>query len=183
MHKNQFNKRIGANSRSARGKRYSTLSATARRNDGEESNHSMRELANMSRQRHRGSLQSPITTQTRRSKKAGWYAIADPHMPTWGVYTDWQEVVALKPGHYKGFHSEHAAMEWLERESIRSTAPVKRGKHSSKSKSRRSKNSGMQWSEAEFQAYTYTIVGTTRGPRQMDTQRPDRTGFTHVKKR
>ena len=206
MRKNMFNRRIEANSQSARGKRYSAVSTTVRRNDGDDSGHSMWELTNMSRHRHQNGQKgpghmrnhadsadgdghdtpeqvghlglahkhrgkrdtvvppasgrakhshsafedtsgqqadgsrSPVVTKSRRPKKARWYAVADPHMPTWGVYADWQEVAAfLKPGHYKGFQSEHAAREWLEQESICSTAPGRHGKRSSKPKSRRSK--------------------------------------------
>ena len=42
------------------------------------------------------------------------YAVADPGKPTWGVYFDWDEVRALQPTTYKGFHNEHEARMWLE---------------------------------------------------------------------
>ena len=51
------------------------------------------------------------------------YAVADPGRPTWGVYYKWEEVRAIGAVHYQGFHSEHAAREWLEAEGTLSTAP------------------------------------------------------------
>ena len=43
-----------------------------------------------------------------------WYAIADPHKPSWGVYTDYNEVARINPHRFKQFVDEHSARQWLE---------------------------------------------------------------------
>ena len=122
MRKNQYSKRTdGAYvGKTPRNERYAHLSASGRR-DGDDSGHSFRELAtaSTSKKRQVGKRFDPKQNRSsgssrRRKKKANWYAIADPHQPTWGVYTDWDVVKALKPGRVQGFQTEHEARQWLE---------------------------------------------------------------------
>ena len=127
MRKNQFSKRTGGayTGRTPRNERYAHLSASGRR-DGDDSGHSFHELATATRGRHRqpGAQPDTHTTPARNGKfpsstyrkkgKARWYAIADAHKPTWGVYSDWNEVARLKPDHHKSFLTEHEARQWLD---------------------------------------------------------------------
>ena len=129
MRKNEFNKRTGGRHTGAtpRNERYAHLSASSRR-DGDDSGHSFHEIARMtaqSRRRHGavggvtseasrdGSRPTP-KPRRRKNKRWSWYAVADPHKPTWGVYSNWDEVKKLKAGRVRGFNTEHEAREWLE---------------------------------------------------------------------
>ena len=125
MRKNQFSKRTGGRytGNTPRNERYAHLSATGRR-DGEDSGHSFHELAMKSAQSRRSLAASVGTSGTARAsgkssaksrrKKKRWYAIADPHKPSWGVYSDWNEVKKFNPSRHRGFDTEHEAREWLE---------------------------------------------------------------------
>ena len=104
MRKNEYSKRMGGRYTrgTPRNARYAHLSASGRR-DGDDSGHSFHELAT-----------KPIRSAPRKSKRKPWYAIADPHKPTWGVYSDWEIVKSLRPSRYQGFYSEHDTRQWLE---------------------------------------------------------------------
>ena len=48
------------------------------------------------------------------SKHQYWYAVADPHLPTWGVYTEYDDLAKFQPHRFKQFGNEHDARQWLE---------------------------------------------------------------------
>ena len=95
MKKSEFSARVNKKqkSKSARSNRYRHTSASARK--GDVSSNSLRELR---------------TGQPR----TYWYSIADPHKPSWGVYTDYNEVARINPHRFKQFDDEHSARQWLE---------------------------------------------------------------------
>ena len=94
MKKSEFSARVKKKQKkSARSSRYRHISASAR--GGDDSSHSMREI------------------KATRARKF-WYAVADPHLPTWGVYDDYDKLAVFKPHRFKQFTSEHAARQWLD---------------------------------------------------------------------
>ena len=102
MKKSEFSARVRnkQKKKSARSSRYRHLSASARIGH-DDSSHSLRELrASRSQKSDRSQVY--------------WYAIADPHQPSWGVYSDYNEVAKISPHRFKQFVDEHSARQWLE---------------------------------------------------------------------
>ena len=110
MKKSQFAAKIkgSGRSKSAQSHRYRHLSASAR--GGYESSNSLREI----REEDKGARAESRRRGPHSNRERVWYAIADPHQPTWGVYTDYDEVAKIEPHRFKQFTDEHEARQWLE---------------------------------------------------------------------